>query len=458
MEIPAETIVAELPRCTRCRAAYRPSHFARPCRCPVCGHALGASAEPRGFRVSPVVGYGLLAVVLGAGIMTVSAKRFADRQAQSVPVLATMGDRSLEVNELPPDLDQLLQHKLQLLKKDLAAAPGDPVLLAALGDTYVYRARVTEHTSGPEKDVQRDLAAAAACVEKLRARSPYAALLLQRRLTAFPALRFVDRPATSPVSLAWRFQAGRELFPQEPVATFQEGGELHRVPVGGGYYSTGSPPLAGSPLHAGDAPGPAPGLYPPGPAPAPTLRPDIPPQANYRREEFDSYGQAPIDSAHLEGRAESLASPGMDPTRLRGLLRKHPDAVDIADRLAARLLRDGSAYHPARLQDSGQRHAKRAIEEALSILKSAARRGPAAIYRAAFYDSAAEACQRLEDWDEEFRLRRLAAREAPYIHTLWRKLERSALRHGELEAYQEAHRNAVKWSFPALEPELPPAP
>lgn len=459
-----ETTAIELQSCTRCGAGYRPSKFTRPCQCPVCGHALGASSPRRTLQISPVLTYAAIALSLGVGITALAARNLTDRQERPSRVSTPADEQSLAVSELPKGFEELIRQKLRLLKKDLAVSPQDPVLLAAIADTHLYAAVLARDTPGKDVESQQHLQAAMKYTRELAARSPMSAGHLQSQLAGFAHLRFRDRRGGSPAGPLWRLRAGAEIFPREsnqPVmappggaaVALGTGTPYGTTPTAGGGSMPGGPgePVPAPPAGEGFAPHAA------APAPAPT---------------GESQGRDPLAPGF---RAGSLVVPrgerrlgGGSPRRvlhpfgsntwayyeldqLRQLMAKRPQDALLADSLGWLLVARGSNYHHARRMDSSQRESKASLVEAAKVYRTAARRVKLAVERAAFYEAAADVYRRLEAWDQQHEMLQLAAKEAPYAATLWRKLERTALREGEMDQSQMARSRAVEWEFPALE-------
>ncbi|MGV3721797.1 MAG: hypothetical protein ACO1SX_12870 [Actinomycetota bacterium] len=489
-----ETGAIELPQCTRCGTRYRPSHFQRRCNCPACGRSLDAAERRTPLRLSPVATYGAIAVCLGVGVTALAARNFTNRKV-SAASSSVREDRPLAASDLPADFALNVEDKIRFLKRELARAPRDPVLWSALGDAYTYRAVLARDAQAGRDQVQESLAHVRECISKLGSPAPLAAEQLRRRLDAFDHLVFTDRPAGSAAARAWRLRVGREIFPRESVVS-TPGSVSVSVPVGAGHPLGAASP--GNAAPGGPPPGavgPVMGGYPSGAGPTPMLpaRPfpeTIPgqslgvnlqptrerPQPAYSLEGSEPrqrmatasgvasrilpQGGSPRSSGTLV-----IGSPpgGMPPTAnqlesLRAQFRKNPGDPIVADGLGGLLSSLGSRYVPSRTADDQQIASKRSLQEAARVYRTAAGKVKQAVERAAFLDAAADIHRQLEEWEAQYRVLVEATRSLPFSDTLWRKLEKAALRQGEMSVCQSARQNADKWAFPAIDVAMIPAP
>lgn len=470
-----ETIVAELPKCVRCGAKYRPSSFQRASLCPVCGHSLDGPGPRVRQRISPVLAFGVVAVCLGAGVAALAAKSFTNRRVATSQ--AARGERTLSLSELPAGFRALVDDKIRFLRGDLERNPGDPVLLSALGDAYTYRALVARDTPGSGAEMQESLAQVSTCIRRLETSEPLAAQQLQRRLDVFDQLVFVDRSPGSAVAQAWRLRSGREIFPGESGARASSS-DGSGVMVGAGRplgtAAAGSTPIAGG---AVPGPGAASGALPGGanlPAPNPAAgtgaarRASIDPPLTPRPIPGSAAGQvatasevasrmlpqnaaAPFSGDSVREEPPNVGVPTVELNRLRRLFRENPQDPTLADEVGRALLSRGSQYVATRVQDEAQQAGKRNLQEAARVFRSAAKTARVAVEKAAFFEAAAEVHRQLEEWDAQYRMLLAATRNAPFASVLWRKLEKAALRQGEMEVYQTAHQNAARWTFPAID-------
>jgi hypothetical protein len=103
------------------------------------------------------------------------------------------------------------------------------------------------------------------------------------------------------------------------------------------------------------------------------------------------------------------------------------------------------------MSDELQIASKRDLQEAARVYRTAAGKAKQAVERAAFLDAAADIHRQLEEWEAQYRVLVQATKSLPFSDSLWRKLEKAALRQGEMGVCQNARQNADKWAFPAID-------
>jgi hypothetical protein len=165
-----------------------------------------------------------------------------------------------------------------------------------------------------------------------------------------------------------------------------------------------------------------------------------------------------VISRYRPGMVDPMAPISPQIARLRGLLRKSPGNPALSDQLGYLLMARGSHFVPSRPRDENQLAGRNDLREAARVYRLAAEKCALAVERAAFLDAAADVHRQLEEWDSQYRLLLAATRCLPMSDALWRKLERAALRQGEMEVCRTARRNAEKWAFPAIDVAMVPPP
>jgi hypothetical protein len=447
------------PRCAWCGGAYRPSAFDREHCCPVCGHSLsGGTAGAKEWRPARYVPAAATFLVL-AGIITFTLRSLPRQPiGGALPTLAPSPDLTPAFAP-SEEFRSTLAERAGLLEQDLAQAPDDHFLLAALGETYLYRAVVELQVGRNPRAAQRLLRRATGYLNRLRG-EPFATYRLRETVRRFPRLRFSTTGWPSVTASLWNLQAGKNSLFSAPapggVPYIRRRRDVTGLPAGnaGSGWAissggpSGGPPLNGPgyvPLFPGAAPGasPAPVFpgYPRGGAPM-WNAPDTAPGPSTPDRPIPPGGSAsapagPDNVAHL--------------TRLRQQLAGQPTDPYAVDQLAAELLRQSAFYQPAAASSASQRQARTQIEEAAKLYTRAAGIARLRLHRAAFYAAAADARRRLEQWEEQYALLEKAAEAAPFATGVWHDLKTAALRLGKLDESLAAGKSEARWRLPGIE-------
>jgi tetratricopeptide (TPR) repeat protein len=332
-----------------------------------------------------------------------------------------------------------------VLEHDLALAPAEPLLLVALAETRLYQAIASRDVDGDRAKAQRWLNQAGKLADRLgenhRLRAP-----LRNALNRFSRLQLRNQITGSLAAGLWPMGAGRgAIFPETLLSVGGMETVFGRAPGPegeGGWRSEGSSPppeaMGNSPQgtlyspavrtmpSTGSSPAPV-ELLPPTPVPWP-----------------DAPGPgAPSPEEQLAQEAAALA-------QVRAYLAAHPADPVAADRLGSLLAPPAPRRRrrqPSELEDPRRRER---LEEAAKVYRRAAETSRLLVFRAAFYQAAARIYLRLEDWEQQHEMLKLATRFAPFASELWTDLAKSALRTANIEENQMAVARAKKKTLPAL--------
>jgi tetratricopeptide (TPR) repeat protein len=137
---------------------------------------------------------------------------------------------------------------------------------------------------------------------------------------------------------------------------------------------------------------------------------------------------------------------------LRRRRQRRPDYLQLANDLGRRLEERADVERGRHLRDRalGIASARPYLQEARDLYLQAAEGTPLRIYQATFYASAAGVHQKLDEWEEEYRLLRRALELAPHSVSLWRQLQVVSLRTGRLHESRVARQQVIEWTVPAL--------
>jgi hypothetical protein len=476
-----ETASPVQERCSRCGSAHRPSYFERACRCPACGLPLQGELRREPFRIPRAYLAIGAAVVLGAGITGLAARSMPRRQPLN-PVSNSLAAprptssptspstafpaRPERAAEFDPELSAVLQEKARVLEADLAAGPPDatamePMLLVALTETRLHQALVSRDVDHEPQAAQRSLRQAQAHVARLAKRNSFLALRLKARIDRFARLKLSNELSGSMAAILWPMETGRNvIFPPPLPVSGDMGFPGSPIVVMGGPGAPGTPPQVGSPPpyspqsswqppHASPSNGPA-GMPPAGTianGPPPGFMPRVgsPPDA-----EPESRPPGDIIASDVPA---VVAEPLL--ARARAEFAAYPANPGAAERLGKLLAPPGPRRRrrqPSELENPEQRAR---LEEAARVYRRAAERARLRVFRAAFYHAAARVYQRLEDWEHQHEVLKLATQAVPFSADLWSDLGKSALRTGNIEENQQAEARAKKRRLPAvrLDPE-----
>lgn len=403
--------------CARCGQVYRLPQWGRSYACPACGQGLTpqvASSPP--LRIPKWV-FGVTGVAVFAAavlMLTSSRKRTGSPTASpSSPSASRLTPGNVQV-KLPADLDRRFRKKIAYMAGDLKLDPNNAILITRLVHAHAALALTL-------RDSNR-AAAEQALIEARR--------LADRRRTAAPQapddLNWVRGKLDE---LAWSAGDGGMMLTQmmtpqmgtPSVGTIGQGAPPPSSPPPG---LTGAPPLGMSgptPMPPMGTVSPPPGVMAPSPLTA-------------SKEVLDNQKQ--VLSKQLAG---ALAKS-----------RQNPNDVIALESL-------GKTYEElANLNRDPRRRDMHYLKQALLVYQDGVRRARLRMHKAAFLRASGDVYELLHDYDNQFRVAKLASEQAPFSPSVWDELQDAALRVGRYADSRNAARKAREWTLPTVQPSTAP--